>query len=747
MKKFRILPLILSLFILSLSVSCKPSVNPNPAKQNETSDTSSSTPAESSSSSSSSQSTLVTGTPVKDGTQKLTVTPRSDGLLIHLNFTDTDPWRHISFYVQENIPNEWHESIEAQVQIIEQNNKKSCELLFPFTVTGKSYKVWFSHMGNADDEWADWDKTEDDAAIVTSLGGLGKLDVTCLNDAVQYWSPRRGLYLKGLNVTKPALNSIQEKFKVRAEVGARWESTEKTFETPFTGDIIWFPEEGNIPPENGSDQDFINLIKGQTKIFLTVQYVLVYNNVEFAQRLYGNYPLWDDTSQSEIPNSNWFADYAALNSNATKLPVIKIQTTGDYADDYHFATDPVAAHINQDPNVPAPYYADCNITAIDEDGNVTSVENTKAQVKVRGNYTTCYEKKPFRIKFNKKQNLLGLHEGAKFKNWVLLASFKDASLLRDAAAFKLFKELFPDSGLYSSDAKLVEVFINDVYWGVYVLVEQQEAKDDDDGNPTRINVKEVPDGKAEPDIGYIIEFDAYSSSEPEDEQFTIDYTCGENKKLYDYYGTEVTNMNEGYTLKSDINSHDQKLFIQQYMNELWNICYKAAYDHQYYKIKDTYALEDDTFTEEYTDVQGSNDAEKCVDTVSKLIDIDSLVDSYIFNELVCDPDLHWSSFYMSIDFSEGAADKKLRFEAPWDFDSTMGNRPFNGPEMYSVNGGASEMYAGQAQPDIWQNDENAANGNPWLMLFIRSDWFKQLVKESQLLEKYEALYTGSPKYS
>ena len=304
-------------------------------------------------------------------------------------------------------------------------------------------------------------------------------------------------------------------------------------------------------------------------------------------------------------------------------------------------------------------------------------------------------------------------------------------MLRDAAAFKLFKELFPDSGLYSSDAKLVEVFINDVYWGVYVLVEQQEAKNASktDTTPTRINVQEVPKNEAGTNIGYIIEFDAYSSSEPEDEQFTIDYTCGEEDyKVLDYYGTEVTNINEGYTLKSDINSHEQKLFIQQYMNELWAICYKAANGHGYYKIKDTYTLGDDTFTEEYTDVQGSNDAEKCVDTVSKLIDIDSLVDSYIFNELVCDPDLHWSSFYMSIDFSEGA-DKKLRFEAPWDFDSTMGNRPFNGPKIYSVNGGASEMYAGKAQPDIWQNDENAANGNPWLMLFIRSDWFKQLVKE------------------
>jgi len=36
-----------------------------------------------------------------------------------------------------------------------------------------------------------------------------------------------------------------------------------------------------------------------------------------------------------------------------------------------------------------------------------------------------------------------------------------------------------------------------------------------------------------------------------------------------------------------------------------------------------------------------------------VLDVDSLADMYIFNELVCDPDIYLTSFFMDIDFAEG----------------------------------------------------------------------------------------------
>lgn len=56
---------------------------------------------------------------------------------------------------------------------------------------------------------------------------------------------------------------------------------------------------------------------------------------------------------------------------------------------------------------------------MEEDGEILLQE--KAQLKARGNWTLNYPKKTLRIKFEKKQNLLGLNGGREYKNWVLLA--------------------------------------------------------------------------------------------------------------------------------------------------------------------------------------------------------------------------------------------------------------------------------------------------------------------------------------
>ena len=94
---------------------------------------------------------------------------------------------------------------------------------------------------------------------------------------------------------------------------------------------------------------------------------------------------------------------------------------------------------------------------------------------------------------------------------------------------------------------------------------------------------------------------------------------------------------------------------------------------------------------------------------------------YILNELVCDPDIGYSSFYLSFDNSS-KGDKKLRLDCPWDFDSTMG-----------VRAGTIEdskgMYASQSS-------------NIWLSMLSNTNWFKEKVKakwnklrEDEIFEK------------
>ena len=59
---------------------------------------------------------------------------------------------------------------------------------------------------------------------------------------------------------------------------------------------------------------------------------------------------------------------------------------------------------------PDPWYEECVISTENSDGSVL-LDGTAAQVKVRGNWTTNYAKKSFRIKFDKKQTMLGLNNG------------------------------------------------------------------------------------------------------------------------------------------------------------------------------------------------------------------------------------------------------------------------------------------------------------------------------------------------
>lgn len=371
-----------------------------------------------------------------------------------------------------------------------------------------------------------------------------------------------------------------------------------------------------------------------------------------------------------------------------------------------FVTKPIATHVKSrlgwpKNQAPDPYYEKCNISFA---GNTFS-----GQVKVRGNWTTSYAKKSLRIKFDKKQTVLGLHGGEKYKNWVLLACVKDASFLRDAAAFTMFKTMFP--GYYASDFRLVNVVINNKNFGIYLLAEQQEAK--------RLELTEPEDNATNTDIGYLLEFDNYYSNEADNEQFEIDYIG----PITNYYNEEAaSDLNKGYTIKSDVYGPEQHDFIEDYMNNLWKICYNAAYNGIYYEFDSSYDLQ--TF-----EPAGSTPDEKAKNCVAKVIDLTSLANTYIFSEITCDPDLYYSSFYLNIDFAEGK-DHLLRFEAPWDFDSTMGNKRFCGNCTDNFAGcEEGSMYAGKGQPDV----NGSLSGekkyvNPWMVIFIRSAWFQELVK-------------------
>ena len=422
---------------------------------------------------------------------------------------------------------------------------------------------------------------------------------------------------------------------------------------------------------------------------------------------------------SEVPYESVMADGLELGD---VMPVLAIETVSKDKNVLDFATKPVARHVAE--NIASwtpgykmpkePYYEQCSITITDTDGT-KSLDNAGAQVKVRGNWTTTYNKKPFRIKFDEKQSVLGLNGGNEFKNWVLLAEYKDGSMLRNKAAFAMADDILGRDGLYASDSQLVEVTINGEYFGVYLLCEYSQI------NKNRINITKPDEGYEGTDIGYYLEFDGYYNNEDKLNGFKVGYNGDAGLTPYDGNGGSGQTAKPlsggknavGISIKSDIYSQAQHDFIAGFVDNVYNIMYYAAYENKAY-----------VFDEDFKEIHETTSLTP-QEAVEKVVDVDSLADMYIISELTCDADLYWSSFFMYADFGEGGA-KKLTFGNPWDFDSALGNkdRCEDGTGYYAAN-------------VLYDVNFSYKTINPWLAVLMYQDWYTDIIRN-----KWKAAYEG-----
>ena len=261
----------------------------------------------------------------------------------------------------------------------------------------------------------------------------------------------------------------------------------------------------------------------------------------------------------------------------------------------------------------------------------------------------------------------------------------------------------------------MEVVINGQYWGVYLLAEQQQV------NKDRVDITEVPEGYTGTDIGYFLEFDGYYWTEDPLCQFRVNYA--DNAELIPFDGNDGSGETMkclsdpifghkseiGFTIKSDIYSEKQRNFIASFVDNVYYIMYAAAYEDEAY-----------IFNDAYTEIT-KTDTISPQEAVERVVDVNSLADTYLINELLCDADIYWSSFFLSVDFGPDG-NKKLTFEAPWDYDSAMGNkdRCLDGTGFYAAN----------IVPDVNGGPGNGGDYNsinPWLAVLAYEDWYQDII--------------------
>lgn len=135
----------------------------------------------------------------------------------------------------------------------------------------------------------------------------------------------------------------------------------------------------------------------------------------------------------------------------------------------------------------------------------TSLLSEPGGIRERGNGSRTFPKRPYRIKFDKKQHVLDAP--AKAKKWTLINNYGDKTLLRNLLAFELSRCMEMP---YTPYAQSVDVLLNGEYKGNYQLCDQVQV------HKKRVNIEEMtPQDNSGTALtgGYFIEVDAYANQE------------------------------------------------------------------------------------------------------------------------------------------------------------------------------------------------------------------------------------------
>ena len=288
----------------------------------------------------------------------------------------------------------------------------------------------------------------------------------------------------------------------------------------------------------------------------------------------------------------------------------------------------------------------------------------KMTMEGRGNTTWKWDKKPYKIKLDKKTDFFGF---GKSKKWVLLANYLDESLLRNNTAAGLSQEL----GLTTMQTNWVDVVINGKYAGNYQLCEQVGIEEG------RVDINDWED-EAEDAADAIADALALSKDEKKalenamSENFswleTDEFTIGEGDdavtvKVSDYYDYD-RNLTGGYLFESseefDETSEfltDRKLKIMMKSPEFLSTSSSMLDSAMniWQEFEDAYCSEDG-----YNPETGKH--------YTELADLDSMVSYWLLMEILGNNDARYKSRYI---FKN--QDSKLVFGPPWDFDTGLGS--------------------------------------------------------------------------
>ncbi len=100
---------------------------------------------------------------------------------------------------------------------------------------------------------------------------------------------------------------------------------------------------------------------------------------------------------------------------------------------------------------------------------ITNEKELDCRIKIRGGYSRIYPKKSYEIDLNEDIGLLSLPED---DDWILNANYIDKTFLRHTVSYQIFESM--DGQNQIAQFRYTELYINDEYSGLYVLMEKMD---------------------------------------------------------------------------------------------------------------------------------------------------------------------------------------------------------------------------------------------------------------------------------
>ncbi len=307
-------------------------------------------------------------------------------------------------------------------------------------------------------------------------------------------------------------------------------------------------------------------------------------------------------------------DATALNSIATVSDVVSVAYTG-------LPTVKVNTPGNAAITSKEDWLKNATISIEGAENDEWNFEPVKTSIRGRGNSSWIQPKKPYALKLDKKQQIMGM---PKHKRWVLIANYLDNSFMRNEIAFYLSEQFGMD---WTVHGEFVDLILNNEYKGLYWLGEaikvDENRIDIDDGSETMLD---------DEDKDYLIEMDVYYDEPVK-------------------FKSSIRNM--PYMIKNDDFMIDEE-------NQL-TTGGQARLNRLQEKITELEQL----LYPNYSEVTNLNDCESPDDGFTNKIDLDSFAKFWLVNEIMSNGELnHPKSSYFTFDSTNNI----LKASAVWDFD-------------------------------------------------------------------------------